>query len=99
MEVLKIKKDNMAKNNKKKKPTNQDFTNAINQLIQDTQYLYDTVNASNKTFDLYIKFKKETDQFKKYIDTTIKEWQEKENSELQKSRQSNKVTDTANSSN
>ena len=96
----------MARKGSKGKPTRKEIDNAIQNLYeglqligQKLQYLEGYAKSTETALDLYIKFKKETDQFKKYIDTTIKEWQEKENSELQKSRQSNKVTDTANSSN
>jgi hypothetical protein len=99
MEVVKLKKDNMAKNKKPNKPTNQDFVKVINQLIQDTQFLYDSIQALNQTFDLYIRFKGETTKFEEYVKTTLEELKQKEDNELQSAGQGDKVANTADSTN
>ncbi len=100
MAVIKLKKDNMAKkNSNQKKPTNKDFVKVINQLIHDTQYLYDSIQALSQTFDLYIKFKNETSKFEDYVKKTLEELKQKEDNELQSAGQDNKIANTADSTN
>ena len=99
MAVIKLKKDNMSKNSKKRKPTKQDFVNVINRLIQDVEYLHNNQQALNGTLDLYIRFKKESDEFNAYVKTELEKMKSKEDNELQSAGQDNTVSNTADSTN
>ena len=77
MAVIKLKKDNMSKNSKKRKPTNQDFVNVINRLIQDVEYLHNNQQALNGTLDLYVRFKKESDELDESYKQSLKNREER----------------------
>ena len=81
--------------NKKTKPKNQDFVNAINYLYQENHNNTANIDIALRTLDLYINFKKDNEKFRQYIDKQVEQSQEK--NELQKAGQDNKEPDNANS--
>ena len=83
----------MSKQNKKRKPSNQDFVNVINNIIQDMHTLQNDLNAFIGTFEMYIQMKKEADKLKAYGDKTLNIKQD----EVQTARQDKKDTITADS--
>ena len=96
----------MSKNNKRKKPTNQDFVNVINNLIEDINRLGDVINrqqgeinALANTMDLYIDYKQDNPGFGKHIDVKLEEMKQQEDDELQATGQSNTVANQTNSEN
>jgi len=93
MAVLKLNGEEMSKQNKKRKPSNQDFVNVINSLIQDMHAMQNDLNAFIGTFEMYIQMKNDADKLKAYVDKTLNIKQD----ELQKARQNNKDTVKANS--
>ena len=82
------------KNNKKTKPTNQDFVNVINKMLQDLFSLQNRQNAVEGALDLYIELNGDAKKFKEFIDSKLN-IQQKEDDELSKVRQDNKVADKA----
>ena len=88
----------MAKNKKQKKPTNQDFVNVINNIIQDMYSIKNRQDALEGTIDLYIEYKNNGKEFKEFIDSKLN-IQQKEDNELSEAGQDNTVADKANTSN
>ena len=82
----------MAKQNKKKKPSNKDVVNVINMIIQDINAIKADLSALIGTFDLFVEMEDKVDDLKAYIDKTISK-----HNEIQKARQDNKETITADS--
>ena len=95
MAVIKLNGESMSKKNKKPKPTNQDFVNVINRILQDIFSLQNRQDALEGTLDLYIQHKSDGDKFKEFIDSKLN-IQQKEDNELSKTGQDNTVTDKAN---
>ena len=98
MAVLKLNEEKMAKNNKKK-PTNQDFIDVINGILQELSGIKDNLGALTGAFDMYVEYNGNGKEFQsfiqsKFIDPNIK----KEEDELQATEQDNPVADKANSS-
>ena len=92
MVVIKLNKVKMAKQNKKKKPSNQDIVNVINMIIQDIQGMKADLSALIGTFDLFVEMEKKSDDLKAYVDKTISK-----HNEVQAARQDNKETIKADS--
>ena len=63
----------------KKKPTKKDIETVISKLITHVQMMDEKLGALDSIFGLYLEWKKETDKFNKFVETKIKERQEKEN--------------------
>ena len=97
MAILKINEEKMTKQNKKRKPTNQDFVNVINSLIRDVEVLQNNDNTMMQAFELYIEYKKDTKDFDNFCRELSKTMED--NNELQKAGQDNTVTDKTHSQN
>ena len=63
----------------KKKPTKKEIETVISKLITHVQIMDEKISALDSIFGLYLEWKKETDKFNKFVETKIKERQEKEN--------------------
>ena len=63
----------------KKKPTKKEIETVISKLITHVQMMDEKLGALDSIFGLYLEWKKETDKFNKFVETKIKERQEKEN--------------------
>ena len=98
MTIIKLNGEKMAKNKKQKKPTNQDFVNVINNIIQDMYSIKNRQDALEGTIDLYIEYKNNGKEFKEFIDSKLN-IQQKEDNELSEAGQDNTVADKANTSN
>ena len=96
MAVLKLNEEKMSKQNKNKKPSNKQITNAINMLIQDVHSIKNDMSTIFGTFDWYIEYKGDKILFRDFIDQKVNQAQEGKD-ELQATGQDNKVADTANS--
>ena len=97
MAVLKLNEEKMAKQ-KRKKPTQQDFINVINNLIQDIHSLKNDMNAIMGAFDMYVDMNKHSKIFKDYIDNKIDKAARQKQDEVQTAGQDNTVADTTVSS-
>ena len=86
----------LKKQNKSKKPSNKQITNAINVLIQDVHSIKNDMSTIFGTFDWYIEYKGDKILFRDFIDQKVNQAQEGKD-ELQATGQDNKVADTANS--
>ena len=82
----------MPKNNKKHKPSNQDFVNVINMIIQDIHSIQNDLSALIGAFDLFVEMEGKSKELKDYVDKTIKN-----QNEIQAVRQDNKETIKADS--
>ena len=92
MAVIKLNEDKMAKNSKKRKPSNQDFVNVINMIIQDIHSIQNDLSALIGAFDLFVEMEGKSKELKDYVDKTIKN-----QNEIQAVRQDNKETIKADS--
>tara|TARA_R100000458_G_C8073262_1_gene111131 strand:- start:219 stop:434 length:216 start_codon:yes stop_codon:yes gene_type:complete len=63
----------------KKKPTKKEIETVISKLITHVQIMDEKISALDSLFGLYLDWKKETNKFNKFVETKIKERQEKEN--------------------
>tara|TARA_R100001594_G_scaffold148848_1_gene205075 strand:+ start:529 stop:801 length:273 start_codon:yes stop_codon:yes gene_type:complete len=88
----------MAKQ-KRKKPTQQDFINVINRIIQDVHSLQNDMNAIMGAFDMYVDMNKHSATFKDYIDNKIDKASRQKIDEVQTAGQDNTVANTTDSQN
>ena len=96
MAVIKLNGEKMSKRNKPK-PTNNDFVVVINSLIQEIHALKNDMDTIMGAFDMYVKFKGDSDTFESHINDTIE--QKKESNEVQATGQDNQVANPANPQN
>jgi len=82
----------MSRKNNKGKPTRKDMDNAIQNIYQSLHFIGEKLNylenftkATDIALDLYTKFNKNQDDFKKYIEKYQKEQEKKLEKEKEKS--------------
>ena len=63
----------------RKKPTKKEIETVISSMVTHLRYLEEKFGALDSLFGLYLDWKKETNTFNKFVETKIKERQEKEN--------------------
>ena len=62
---------------KKKKPTSKQIETVISNIIQQLSYMEQKVNALDNLIGLYFQWKKDTDKFNKFVQSKLKETQDK----------------------
>ena len=69
---------------KKKKLTNKEITKAIDGLSNNDQYLHKKILQFDNLFGLYLEYRKDTDKFDKFVKGKVKEFEQKQRSEITK---------------
>ena len=69
---------------KKKKLTNKEITKAIDGLSNNDQYLHNKILQFDNLFGLYLEYRKDTDKFDKFVKGKVKEFEQKQRSEITK---------------
>ena len=67
---------------KKKKLTNKEMTEAIAGLSSNDQILWKEVVEMKQLFSLYLEHRKETEKFNKFVKAKVKEFENKQRSEI-----------------
>ena len=62
----------------KKKPTKQEIEKVISALIRHVHALDEKISAIDSLFGLYLEWKKDKNEFNKFVETKIKKYNEKE---------------------
>jgi hypothetical protein len=66
----------------KKKLTNKEITAAIDGLSNNDQFLNKKIIQMDNLFGLYLEYRKETDKFNKFVKGKIKEFEQRQRSEI-----------------
>ena len=62
----------------KKNPTKQEIEKVISALIRHVHALDEKISAIDSLFGLYLEWKKDKNEFNKFVETKIKKYNEKE---------------------
>ena len=62
----------------RKKPTKKEIETVISKLISHVQMLEEKFNALDSLFGLYLDWKNDTNKFNKFVETKVKDYQNKE---------------------
>ena len=65
----------------KKKPTKKELETVISNMINHIRFIEEKLNALDSLFGLYLEWKKDKDIFNKFVETKIKNYQSKKDSE------------------
>ena len=57
----------------KQKPTKKEIETVVSSIINHLQFVEQKVNALDNLFGLYLKWKKEQEEFNKFVELTVKE--------------------------
>ena len=69
---------------KRKKLTNKEIAQAIAGLSENDQYLNNKLLRIDNLFGLYLEYRKDTDKFDKFVKGKVKEFEQKQRSEITK---------------
>ena len=63
----------------KQKPTKKDIESVMYHMINHLKFIEGKLNGLDGLFGLYLDWKKDKDKFNKFVENTIKKYNEKEN--------------------